>query len=544
MDKNGLTLLYNLYFRKYRFKIIIILFILLIGTATSLYQYGINRYLIDEIIAKKEYSVFPNFLALFVLLSFICLFLSWIVERANLAVSQKCSIDMRTDLLRKVHSSRFKDVLNISTAAISVRIMEDVAYVNSFFNNVVVGNISIILTIICMSVYVCTYSPLYYLMILIPAIIQMMIMHLFAGKIKENQQNARTVTQEHLNLLTRNMRCLPLVKAFSIQKQLMTDYYECLKKISWVTIKNFDVEYIAKVSLSVISILGDVVLLYTGAKKVMDGSLSMGSFVAIIGVGYSLKNMFSELASINIQWQKIKVSAERIIDIINIESEGKNKELKDDHKIEKITFDDVTFSYSDTNSAVLNGFNMEFTNELPYIIKGASGKGKSTVLNLIMQNIDVSEGEIIANDYYSFKDNNMRKRVAVCYQDDMFAFDTIYDNLLRSDEGEITENNVIEALDISEASGFISKLANGLNTKIDEILSNLSGGEIKRISIARTLLKQADIYIFDESFSCIDEETRLRIFEKVIRKLNGKIVIVISHDDLFERLFDVKTVYI
>ncbi|MBQ7636711.1 MAG: ATP-binding cassette domain-containing protein [Lachnospiraceae bacterium] len=71
-----------------------------------------------------------------------------------------------------------------------------------------------------------------------------------------------------------------------------------------------------------------------------------------------------------------------------------------------------------------------------------------------------------------------------------------------------------------------------------------SGGEIKRLSIARTLLKQADVYIFDESFSCIDEETRLRIFEKILNKLKGKIIIVISHDDSIEQYFNVKTVYI
>lgn len=544
MSKEGLFRLYNLYFRKYWIKVTFMLIILLIGTVVSMYQYIVNQHLIDTVIASRDFSMLPSFFCLFLFVSIICIFLSWAVERCNIVVSQQCGIDMRIDLLKKVHLAKFSDINKLSSSAISTRIMEDVTYVNNFFNNVLIGNASLIFTLICLSAYLCTYSIVFFLMVLLPSLLQMLITRLFSSKIRENQNDARVVTQDHLKMLTRNMICLPLVKAFSIQGQLINDYYNCLKQIRRISVRNFDVEYISRLAVSLIGILGDVSLLYVGARKVMNDSLSLGAFVAIIGVASSLRSIFTQIVSVNIQLEKVKVSAQRIIDILDLESDVIKGELNNPHKIEKITFDNVSFSFSGEDRKILKDFNMTFTNKLPYIIKGTSGKGKSTILNLISQNLEASLGNIYANDTYSFKENDMRKKVAVCYQEDIFAFDTIYDNLTRSDDGDVIEGNINEALDIAEALGFVSRLKKGLNTKIEEVVCNFSGGEIKRLSIARTLLKQADVYIFDESFSCIDEETRLRIFEKILNKLKGKIIIVISHDDSIEQYFNVKTVFI
>ncbi len=421
--------------------------------------------------------------------------------------------------------------------------MDDIAVVSNFFSNVIIANIVSIFSVILMFIFVLYYSKIIAYLILFFSILQVITSVLFSNKIKKNQNDIKTVTSEHIKKIDINYRNLPFIKSFLLYSKVMQDYISTLNKIKGVAYNNFNIEFSLNSILKIIVLIRNVIIISIGCYSIKNGTLTLGVFVILINLSESIRTTFSQIVLANVQIQSFKVSVNRLFNVLELDKELEIIDSKrlvsiNDERIRKIKFIDVDFSYNKTDNNILNNFNVNLTVDKVNIIIGKSGQGKSTLANILLGLFKIDSGDVLFNEK-SISDlnvNELRSNISICFQDDYFWGDTIYQNFDLIDE-KVSNDKINYILDIVEAKKFINNLPDGIHTKIGEVMNNLSGGELKRISLAMTLLKEAQIYIFDESFTNVDYVMRNKIFRNITNYLNGKIVIVITHDEnLYEGL--------
>ncbi len=216
---------------------------------------------------------------------------------------------------------------------------------------------------------------------------------------------------------------------------------------------------------------------------------------------------------------------EEVLDIPEI-SEGSIDDMKGNKTIE---FDNVSFSYED-DVPVINDLSFQIDEGSKVAIVGPSGSGKTTIINLIARFYDVNNGSIkIANtDIRNYKVNTLLKNLSLVFQDVYLFSDTVKNNI-RFAKPEATDEEIIEVSKKAMCHDFIMNMPNGYDTLIGEGGSNISGGEKQRISIARALLKDADIILLDEATSSVDPENEYEILKAIDELCKGKTVISIAH---------------
>lgn len=275
-----------------------------------------------------------------------------------------------------------------------------------------------------------------------------------------------------------------------------------------------------------------LVILWLGSYLVMDNKMTLGSLLAFNALTVYYLDPIERLINIQPTIQSSIVAARRIVEITDLETEQELNISKLPFSFEKkLTFKHVNFQYG-FRDTVLTDINLEVNKGEKVAIVGESGSGKSTIGKLINRYYDILEGEI-AIDGQNLKDidlKDFRKHIGYVSQDTFLFADTIKNNLIYGSNKNKDERLVIEACKLAESIDFIQKLPDQFNTMLEKKGNNLSGGQSQRLSLARTFLKDPDIYIFDEATSALDSITEQKVM-KHIDELNkkNKTVIIISH---------------
>ncbi|HIP92033.1 MAG TPA: ABC transporter ATP-binding protein, partial [Thermotoga sp.] len=199
-------------------------------------------------------------------------------------------------------------------------------------------------------------------------------------------------------------------------------------------------------------------------------------------------------------------------------------------RVEEIVVKDLTYSYPQSEREVLKGINMSFKKGEMVGIVGTVGSGKSTVAKLITKLYPVERGKIFINgvDINDILSKDIRNKIAYVPQDPFLFSDTIKNNLILG-ENDRKDEEIVKALKLSAVWEDIQKFPKGLETKIGERGVTLSGGQKQRITIARALLRNADVFIFDDCLSSVDPETEEKIIRTIRNRLKDKLLIVITH---------------
>ncbi|HAZ20291.1 MAG TPA: hypothetical protein DCY75_09000, partial [Clostridiales bacterium] len=242
---------------------------------------------------------------------------------------------------------------------------------------------------------------------------------------------------------------------------------------------------------------------------------------------YGPVNFFANLSD---TYQSALASIERIFDIIDAEPERNMGQGEQMERVEgKIEFKNVSFSF-DRIKKVLK--NVSFSIEPGDIvgIVGTTGSGKSTLINLLMRYYDEYDGEILVDgkDIRSIDMESFRGHIGYVQQEPMMFRDTVFNNIAYSNRNAHIEE-VIHAADVANAHGFIARQPDAYDTLLGERGVGLSGGEKQRISIARAVLKNPSILIFDEATAAVDSETEHLIQEAIERLICGRTTLMIAH---------------
>lgn len=275
-----------------------------------------------------------------------------------------------------------------------------------------------------------------------------------------------------------------------------------------------------------------LLIIWIGGHNVDNGVMQVGDIMAFIQYTMQIVMSFLMISMISIMLPRAAVSASRINEVLDKEDSIKdpaNPKEFDKNKKGLVEFKNVSFKYPDAEEDILE--NISFTAEpgKTTAIIGSTGSGKSTVVNLIPRFYDVTKGELFVDgvNVKNVKQKALRDIIGFVPQKGMLFSGTIESNIKYSDEN-MSDEQMKNAAQIAQATEFIESKPEKYNSEIAQGGSNVSGGQRQRLSIARAIAKDPEIFVFDDSFSALDFKTDSKLREALKEKTEGKTVIIIA----------------
>ena len=279
-------------------------------------------------------------------------------------------------------------------------------------------------------------------------------------------------------------------------------------------------------------------IIFFGAMKVLNNTLEIGSITAI--VEYSLTTIAALIMSsmVLVQMPKAVVSIERIEEVLAVTSEIRDSEdLKDNSYYEGIlkqnpislTFDNVCFRYKGAEKQILKNISFSIKAGERFAIVGATGSGKSTIAKVLLRLNDIESGKILINNVNTLDLplRCLRNQISYIPQKAYIFSGAIKDNF-RFTNKNMTDEEIVEIAKVAQSYDFINSLPDKFNSFVAQGGTNFSGGQKQRLSIARALSKEANIYLFDDSFSALDYATDAKLRKELKTFLKDKITIIIA----------------
>ena len=279
--------------------------------------------------------------------------------------------------------------------------------------------------------------------------------------------------------------------------------------------------------------ISQLFVLWVGARMVLNGSLTLGQLIAFRIISGYVTQPILRLSTIWQDIQELKVSFDRLADVIDTPKE--NNELEKSKitipKIKgSIIFERVKFNFFKESKPILNNINLSIESKKLVGVVGQSGSGKSTLMKLLSRLYTPNEGKILIDGYdiQKVQLDSLRKQIGIVPQDSLLFRGTIRDNISLANS-EIGQEEIINAAKLANAHDFIMELPNGYSTEVRERGSSLSGGQRQRITIARTLLSKPRILILDEATSSLDYESERKVCDNLSNNLDDCTVFFITH---------------
>ncbi|MCR1954122.1 ABC transporter ATP-binding protein/permease [Clostridioides mangenotii] len=329
---------------------------------------------------------------------------------------------------------------------------------------------------------------------------------------------------DRLNLVTREIVTgIPVIRAFSNERYEEKRFDKANRDLTKTNLFVNRMMVCMMPSMMLIMNLITILIVWKGAYGIDSGAMQVGDMMAFIQYTMQIIMSFLMISMVSVMLPRASVSANRIDEVLTTEATIHNPEVAKDFDNSKkgyVEFKNVSFKFSDSEESILE--NITFTakpGETTAFI-GSTGSGKTTLVNLIPRFYDVTEGEILVDgvDVRDVSQHDLRAKLGYVPQKGVLFSGTIESNLKYGKE-DATEEEIDEAASIAQATEFIENKPDKYATEISQGGTNVSGGQKQRLSIARAIAKNPEIYIFDDSFSALD----LKTDAKLRRALNSKV---------------------
>ncbi len=356
----------------------------------------------------------------------------------------------------------------------------------------------------------------------------------YIGKILRKQSG---ILQQKMSDITtvlhETITGVKIVKAFGMEEYENKKFVSETNKFFRLILKMVRVRNIASPTTEFLSVLVGVVLIYYGGLLVLqEHALRASEFLGFLFAIFQLMPPIKELSSVNNRIQESSAAADRVFEILdtvpNITDAPDSIEIKGFNKT--IEYKNVSFHYDDSPELVLKDISFKINKGEIIAIVGSSGAGKSTLVDLLPRFFDPIDGAIYFDgiDLRKIKIASLRKQIGIVTQEIVLFNETVSKNIAYG-LSECPMEKIVESAKAANAHNFIIELPKGYDTVIGERGTKLSGGERQRISIARALLKNPPIMIFDEATSSLDNESEALVQEAIERLMNDRTTFVIAH---------------
>ena len=449
-----------------------------------------------------------------------------LLAKPALALSQ----DLRTTLFRKLQKTNILFIEKLSSGDIAYRLTEDVDRVGEVIYKSIQDTTPSIFQLLAVFGYMIFIDWNLSLATIILAPLIALLVSDFGGKVLKASEQSQDKISSLAGLLSEAVQGLPMVKAFAVEAWLQDDFDKQVKLHKEAKYKMLRLVALQHPIVGLIEIIGILGILTIGTYRIQTGGMSNEEFGSYFTALIMLIDPISHITTNYNELKQGQASLRRLNEITNkpIEISSSDRGITPDRIDGKLLFKDVFFSYND-DKEVIKKINLEIDNGKITALVGPSGAGKSTIFSLILKFIEPSNGSIFIDNYNLNKVNtNYLRRLIGIVPQKTFIFSGTISEAIRFGR-PTTKANIVNAARIANAHDFIEELPDGYETFIEERGSNLSGGQLQRISIARALLGDPTILLLDEATSALDAESEESVQKGLQQAMHNRTVLVIAH---------------
>lgn len=448
-------------------------------------------------------------------------------------VQQSVMRDFRNRLFDKYQRLSLDYFHRRRTGQVMSRITNDVVVLNESidlgFNRLVADSIMVLMLLVFLIIL--SWKLTLLASIVLPAVFGFIWyvgrkLRKYSARTQERMADVNSVLEESVN----NIR---IVKAFSMEKFETGKFFDATKAYFRSLVRMTRIRHLAApINDFLTTLAGIVILMYAGSRIISgSGELGAGDFMTFVLAMFSMIKPVKSLSQVQIQLQEGMAAAQRVFEVIDTPERITEKpEAVNCKRFEQaVSYDSVSFSYNE-NEPVLK--QVSFTVEPGDVVAivGPSGAGKSTLLDLLPRFYDPQQGKITVDgiDIRDLSLASLRGLMGIVTQETYLFNDTIRNNIAYGLEG-IEESRIIDAAMMANAHEFIGQFEHGYDTVVGNRGVMLSGGQRQRLAIARALLKNPQILIFDEATSSLDTESEVLVQQAIERLMEGRTTLVIAH---------------
>jgi len=446
-------------------------------------------------------------------------------------IGQEIQHSVRLNAYRHLQRLKMSFLEEKSSGSLLTILVDDINLLEQFFNEGANDILQLITSLILTSSIFFYISPIIAALVFFPVPIILLITFYFKKQLKPRYYQVRQTAGRLAAKISNNLAGITTIKSYTSEEYENIKLESASNEYKQANQKAIRLSAVFNPIVRTAILIGYVITLILGGLYTLEGKLAVGSYSILIFMTQRLLWPFTDLAWLVDIYERATASSRRVLGILEAPdiTIGGSKTLDVANVKGHIVFENVSFSYAN-NTPVFQNLSLEILPGQTVAFVGSTGSGKSTITKLLLRLYDVSSGTIyldgVSLNTYSLE--SIRKSISLVSQDVFLVAGTIKENILYG-TFDASFEQVVQASKFAEAYDFIMKMPDKFNTAVGERGAKLSGGQRQRISIARAILKNAPIFIFDEATSAVDNETERAIQHSLEKIEVDHTTIIIAH---------------
>ncbi|CEN42431.1 ABC transporter related [Capnocytophaga canis] len=527
------------YFFKYRYHLILGIFITILARIFSLFM---PEYVQNSIIAIEEYAkssdkngnivqLLIQYALIIIGATIISAILTFFMRQLIINVSRYIEFDLKNDIFVKYEELSLSFYKRNRTGDLMNRISEDVSKVRMYVGPAIMYSVQTITLFACVIPLMLYTSVELTLYTLIPLPILSALIYVMSRKINRETLVVQQFLSDLSTFSQESFSGINVIKAYNNEPLVNQQLSDLAERGRQKNIKLAKIQAIFFPTMILMIGLSLIFVIFMGGRLYYLGEITSIGVIA----KFSIYVMMLTWPVATVGWvssivQQAEASQKRINEFLAEIPDIRNHNPNIEKINGNIRFENVSFTYADTGIEALKNVSFDIPKGQTVAIIGKTGSGKTTIIDLIARMYDVSKGEIYIDNKPIREVNlhSLREAIAVVPQESFLFSDTIKNNLLFANK-QATDTQIVKATQEAVVHDNIMDFTHQYDSILGERGVSLSGGQKQRISIARALLKDAEIYLLDDSLSAVDTETEEKILQNLHATLKNKTVVIVSH---------------
>jgi ATP-binding cassette subfamily B protein len=470
---------------------------------------------------------------IYMLLSIAKGFFLFLMRQTIIVMSRHIEYDLKNEIYNQYQNLDLSFYKKNNTGDLMNRISEDVSHVRMYLGPGVMYSINLVVLFTLVVYQMIAISPVLTALVLIPLPIMSYLiykvsakMNLLSKKVQEEQSLLSTIAQESFS----GMR---VIKAYGQQKSVGDKFENAANMYKSKSMRLVIVNALFIPTILFLIGLSTLLSIYIGGNMSFNNEISLGGIVAFIFFVNNLTWPFASIGWVTSLIQRAAASQQRINEFLSVKT-NTNEVIEDTlFKFEnEISFNNVSYTYQNTGIHAIKNISFVIPKGETFAIIGKTGSGKSTILSLLLRQLNPNSGAIKLDNcnFDKIETNGFKNALGVVPQEVFLFSDSIGNNIkFGSNNPIVSKERLDEVCETADILNTINKLEDGYETILGERGVNLSGGQKQRLSIARALLRSPEILVLDDCLSAVDTETEDKILKELQKEKTSRTTIIVSH---------------